>query len=40
MSGQREYATPAYEKTRNQLDAIYASQRPKLPFDEILLIGY
>ena len=39
-SGQRQYATPAYERTRNQLDAIYASQRLKLPFDGVLLIGY
>lgn len=30
----------AYEKTRNQLDAIYASQRLRLPFDGLLLIGY
>ena len=29
-SGQREYATLAYDRTRNQLDAIYASQRLKL----------
>jgi hypothetical protein len=40
MSGQRQYAIQAYEKTRNQLDAIYASQRLQLPFDGILLIGY
>ena len=39
-SGQRELIIHAYEKTRNQLDAIYASQRLKLPFDGILLIGY
>lgn len=31
-AGQREHVMPAYEKTRNQLDAIYASQRLKLPF--------
>lgn len=31
-AGQREHVIPAYEKTRNQLDAIYASQRLKLPF--------
>jgi hypothetical protein len=40
MSGQRQYAIRAYERTRNQLDAIYASQRLQLPFDGILLIGY
>ena len=39
-SRQREHAVPAYEKTRNQLDAIYASQRLKLPFEGVLLIGY
>jgi len=40
MSSQRQYAIRAYERTRNQLDAIYASQRLQLPFDGILLIGY
>jgi hypothetical protein len=40
MSGQQQYAIRAYERTRNQLDAIYASQRLQLPFDGILLIGY
>ncbi len=30
----------AYSNTRNQLDAIYASQRLRLPFEGILLIGY
>jgi hypothetical protein len=39
-SGQREHAIPAYERTRGQLSAIYASQRLKLPFDGVLLIGY
>jgi hypothetical protein len=39
-SGRREYATAAYERTRNQLEAIYASQRLRLPFDGVLLIGY
>jgi hypothetical protein len=39
-SGQREYAIPAYERTRNQLNAIYASQRLRLPFEGVLLIGY
>ena len=30
----------AYAKTREQLDALYASDRLKLPFDGLLLIGY
>ncbi len=40
MSGTRQHVIPAYERTRNQLDAIYASQRLKLPFEGVLLIGY
>ena len=31
---------PAYANTRSQLSAIYASQRLRLPFDGVLLIGY
>ncbi len=30
----------SYERTRGQIDAIYASERLKLPFKGILLIGY
>ena len=30
----------AYSATRGQLSAIYASQRLRLPFDGVLLIGY
>ncbi len=30
----------SYERTRDQIDAIYASERLKLPFRGILLIGY
>lgn len=30
----------AYEHTRDRLDAIYASQRLRLPFEGVLLIGY
>lgn len=30
----------SYERTREQIDAIYASERLKLPFKGILLIGY
>jgi hypothetical protein len=34
-------STPcAYEKTRTQLSAIYASQCLRLPFEGVLLIGY
>ncbi len=39
-NGQEIATTPAYENTRNQLDAIYASQRLRLPFDGVLLVGY
>ena len=40
ISAGREHAIHAYDRTRNQLDAIYASQRLKLPFEGVLLIGY
>jgi hypothetical protein len=30
----------SYERTRDQIDAIYASDRLKLPFKGILLVGY
>jgi len=30
----------SYERTRDQIDAIYASERLKLPFSGILLVGY
>jgi hypothetical protein len=39
-SGERTFAIHAYEKTRNQLDAIFASRRLKLPFEGVLLVGY
>ncbi len=32
--------TKAYDSTRDQLDAIYQSQRLKLPFEGLLLVGY
>jgi hypothetical protein len=32
--------TTAYANTHRQLDAIYASQRLRLPFDGVLLVGY
>lgn len=34
------YKTQAYNETRGQLDAIYASTRLKLPFEGLLLVGY
>lgn len=40
MSGGRPQEKLAYASTTRQLDAIYASQRLKLPFDGVLLIGY
>lgn len=39
-SGSHEQVMRAYERARNQLDAIYASQRLKLPFEGVLLVGY
>ena len=30
----------SYEQTRNRLDAIYASDRLKLPLKGLLLVGY
>lgn len=33
-------AIRSYERTRDQIDAIYASERLKLPFTGILLVGY
>jgi len=40
QSGDRTASTDAYAKTREQLTAIYASQRLRLPFKAVLLIGY
>jgi hypothetical protein len=40
-SGQsRVELTRAYSDMRDQLDAIYASQRLALPFEGVLLFGY
>jgi len=39
-SGTRDTTIPAYERTKNQLSAIYASQRLRLPFEGVLLLGY
>lgn len=33
-------STKAYENTRSQVDAIYASQRLRLPFEGVLVVGY
>ena len=38
--GPKVTAIRAYQNTRSQLDAIYASQRLRLPFHGVLLIGY
>lgn len=40
QSAGRTLATDAYAKTRDQLSAIYASQRLRLPFKAVLLVGY
>lgn len=39
-SGARKEKTYAYDVTRDQLDAIYASQRLALPFEGVLLFGF
>lgn len=39
-SGGKEMSAQPYAKTRDQLSAIYASQRLRLPFEGVLLIGY
>lgn len=39
-SGGKPLMTHAYQNSRRQLDAIYASRRLRLPFNGILLIGY
>lgn len=33
-------STQAFERTRDQMSAIYASDRLKLPFDGVLIVGY
>ena len=32
--------TKSHERSRDRIDAIYASERLKLPLDGILLVGY
>jgi hypothetical protein len=39
-SGGTKFTSHDYEKSRDQLDAIYASGRLQLPFEGVLLIGY
>ena len=36
----RSVAVSSYKETKNQLDAIYASGRLRVPFDGVLLFGY
>lgn len=40
QSGGREVTVRSYDDAKNVLDAIYASQRLRLPFNGILLFGY
>jgi hypothetical protein len=40
LSGGREVTVAAFREAHDQFDAIYASQRLRLPFDGVLLIGY
>jgi hypothetical protein len=39
-NGGKTQKVGAYEATRDQLDAIYQSQRLRLPFEGLLLVGY
>jgi len=39
-TGGKEVVVQSYRDTRNLLDAIYASNRLRLPLDGVLLIGY
>ena len=39
-SGPKTIASPDYRKTISVLDAIYASDRLRLPLDGVLIIGY
>jgi len=38
--GKKVTKEPSYAKTYSVVEAIYGSQRLKLPFDGLLLIGY
>lgn len=39
-SGGRTIIRPCYSEAKDQMDAIYASQRLRLPFEGVLLFGY
>jgi hypothetical protein len=39
-SGSKQLSSAAYAKSRDQLSAIYASERLRLPFEGVLLVGY
>lgn len=39
-SGGKDIAVRSYHDAKDQVDAIYASQRLRLPFEGILLFGY
>jgi hypothetical protein len=40
QSGGREVSVAAFRESRDQFDAIFASQRLRLPFDGVLVVGY
>jgi hypothetical protein len=40
QTGGKRIVVQSYRDTRSLLDAIYASQRLKLPLEGVLLIGY
>jgi hypothetical protein len=40
QSGGREVSVAAFRDVHDQVDAIYASQRLRLPFEGVLLVGY
>ena len=40
MNKGKEVVVQSYSDAKDQLDAIYASQRLRLPFEGILLFGY
>lgn len=40
QSGGRPIVVPAYREARDLLAAVYASQRLRLPFEGVLLVGY
>jgi hypothetical protein len=39
-SSGKDIAVQSYNDSKNLLDAIFASQRLKLPFEGVLLFGY